>query len=83
MLQEAAVGSCNGGCGGYNNGSYNGGSGYNIGGYTMVVFSALHRQLCWEFRVSHNSVCIISESPLIYMVSYLETLCSQLILLAL
>ena len=51
MLQEAAVGGCNGGCGGYNVGGYNvggyngGGSSYNVGGYTMVAFSTLHKQL--------------------------------------
>ena len=49
VLQEAAVGGCNGGCGGYNVGGYYGGSGYNVGGYAMVVCSTLHKQLCWEF----------------------------------
>ena len=43
-------------------------SGYNVGGYTMVVYSALHKQLCWEFGVSHNCICIISEGPLMYVV---------------
>ena len=63
VLQEAAIGGCNGGCGGYNVGGYYGGGGYNIGSYAMVVCSALHKQLCWEFGVSHNCVCIISEGP--------------------
>ena len=72
MLQEAAVGGCNGG-GGYNVGGCNGGGVYNIGGYTIVACSALHKQLCWEFRVSHNCVCIISEGPLMYVVTCLET----------
>ena len=72
VLQEDAVGGCNGGCGGY-----------NIGGYAMVVCSALHKQLCWEFGVSHNCVCIISEGPLRYVVICLETPCSQKILLLL
>ena len=76
MLQEAAVGGCSGGCGGENVGGYNGGGGYSVGGYTMVVCSALHKQLCWEFGVSHNCVCIISEGPLMYVVTCLETLCS-------
>ena len=57
------------------------GGSYNVGGYTMVVCSTLHKQLCWEFGVSHNCICIISEGPLMYMVTCLETLCSQLILL--
>ena len=61
MLQEAAVGGCNGG--GYNVGGCNGGGGYNVGGYTMVACSTLHKQLCWEFGVNHNCVCIISEPP--------------------
>ena len=81
MLQEAAVGGCSGGHGRYNVGSYNSSSNYSVGGYTMVTFSALHKQLCWEFRVSHNCVCIISEGPLMYIVTCLETFCSQLILL--
>ena len=46
MLQEAVVGGCNGGHGGYKVGGYYGGSSYNVGGYTMVVCSALHKQLC-------------------------------------
>ena len=83
VLQEAAVGGCNGGCSGYNAGSYYGGSGYNVGGYAMVVYSALYKQLCWEFGVSHNCVCIISEGPLMYVVTCLETSCSQKILLIL
>ena len=61
MLQEAAVGDCNGGGGGYNIGGYNvssyiGGSSYNVGGYKMVACSTLHKQLCWEFGVSHNCI---------------------------
>ena len=51
-------------------------AGYNIGGYTMVVCSALHKQLCWEFGVSHNCAWIISEGPLIYVVTCLETICN-------
>ena len=43
----------------------------------MVACSALHKQLYWEFGVSHNCVCIISEGPLIYVVTCLETPCSQ------
>ena len=62
VLQEAAVGGCNAGC-----------SGYNIGGYAMVVCSTLHKQLCWEFGVSYNCVCIISEGPLMYVVTCLGT----------
>ena len=77
VLQEAAVGGCNGGGGGYNIGGYYGGSGYNVGGYTMVVCSALHKQLCWEFGVSHNCVCIISEGPLMYVVTCFGTPCSS------
>ena len=50
---------------------------------TMVLCSALHKQLCWEFGVSHNCICIISEGPLMYVVTCLETLCSQKILLIL
>ena len=76
VLQEAAVGGCNGGCGGYNVGGYYDSSGYNVGGYAIVVCSALHKQLCWEFGVSHNCVCIISEGPLMYVVTCLETPCS-------
>ena len=51
MLQKAMVGGCNGRCGGYNIGGYDG-SGYNIGAYTMVAFSALYKQFCWEFGLS-------------------------------
>ena len=49
----------------------------------MVACSALHKQLYWEFGVSHNCVCIISEGTLMYVVTCLETLCSQKILLIL
>ena len=49
----------------------------------MVAYSALHKQLCWEFGVNHNCVCIISEGPLMYVVTCLESLCSQKILLIL
>ena len=59
------------------------GSGYSVGGYTMVACSALHKQLCWEFGVSHNCICILSEGPLMYVVTCLETPCSQKILLIL
>ena len=45
VLQEAAVGGCNDGRGGYNVGGYYGGGGYNVSSYTMVVCSALHKQL--------------------------------------
>ena len=84
VLQEAAVGGCSGGCsGGGNIGGYNGGGSNSVGGYTMVSCSALHKQLCWEFGVSHNCVCIISEGPLMYVVICLETLCSKKILLIL
>ena len=89
MLQEAAVGGCSISRDGYNIGSYNGGSGYNggggysVGGYTMVACSALHKQWCWQFGVSHNCVCIISEGPLMYVVSCLETPCNQKVLLIL
>ena len=83
VLQEAAVSGCNGGHGSYNVGGYNSGNGYNFGSYTMVAYSAQHNQLCWEFGVSHNCVCIISEGPLVYVMTYLETLCSQKILLIL
>ena len=82
VLQEGAVGGCNSGHGSYNVGVYYGGS-YNTGSYTMVVCSTLHKQLCWEFGVSHNCVCIISEGPLMYVVTCLETPCSQKILLIL
>ena len=93
VLQEAAVGGCNGGRGGYNVGGYNvggynvggyyGSGSFNVGGYAVVVYSALHKQLCWEFGVSHNCVCIISEGPSMYAVTCLETPCSQKILLIL
>ena len=83
VLQEALVGGCNGGCGGYNIGGYYGSGGYIVGGYAMIVCSTLYKQLCWEFGVSHNCVCIISEGPLIYVVTCLETPCSQKILLIL
>ena len=75
MLQEAAVGGCNS-SGGYNSGSYNSDDSYNIGGYTRVVHSTLYKHLCWEFGVSHNCVCIISEGPLMYVVTCLETFCN-------
>ena len=83
VLQEAAVGGWNGGCGGYNIGGYYGSGSYNVDGYAMVVCSALHKQLCWEFGASHNCVCIISEGPLMYVVTCLETPCSQKIILIL
>ena len=78
MLQKAAVGGCNGSGGGgsYNISSYNGGGGYNIGSYTMVACSALYKQLCWEFGVSHNCIHIISQGPLIYVMTCLETFCN-------
>ena len=76
MLQEAAVGGCNGGDGGYNVGGCNSGSGYIAGGYTVVACSALHKQLCWKFTVGHNCVCIISEDLLIYVVTCLEAFCN-------
>ena len=47
----------------------NGSGGYNVGGYIMEAFSALHKQLCWEFGVSHNCVCIMSEGLLINVVT--------------
>ena len=73
MLQEAVVGSCNGGGGSYNIGGYNSGGGsYNVGGYTMVACSALYKQLCWEFGANHNCVCTISEGFLMYVVTCLE-----------
>ena len=81
MLQEAAVGGCNSGGGGHNIGGCNGGGGYNVGSYTIVACSALHKQLYWEFGVSHNCVCIIYEGPLMYVVTCLETPYSQKILL--
>ena len=49
VLQEAAVGGCNGGSVGYNIGGYNGSSGYNIGSYTIVVHSSLYKQLCLDY----------------------------------
>ena len=83
MLQEAAAGGCNDGSGGYKGSGYNVGSGYNIGGYTMIAHRTLHKQLCWEFWVSHNCVCIISEGPLLYFMTCLEILYSQLIFIIL
>ena len=76
MLQEAAVGSYSGGHGSYNVRSYYSGGGYNVGGYTMVACIALHKQLYWEFGVNYNCICIISEGPLMYIVTCLETPCS-------
>ena len=76
MLQEAVVGGCNGGGSGYNIGGCNGGSGYNVGGYTMVAYIALHKQLYWEFGESHHCICIISEGPLMYVVTCLGTFCN-------
>ena len=49
----------------------NSGGSYNVGSYTMVACSTLHKQLCWEFGVSHNCICIISEGPLMYVVTCL------------
>ena len=46
VLQEDAVGGCNGGGGGYNIGGCNSSVGYNVGGYKMVACSAIHKQLC-------------------------------------
>ena len=43
VLQEAEVGGYNGSSSGYNISSYNGGSSYNIGGYTMVAHSTLYK----------------------------------------
>ena len=43
VLQEAAVGGCNGGSGGYNVGSCNDSGSYNVGGCIMVVHSALYK----------------------------------------
>ena len=83
MLQEAAVGGCSGRHGGYNVGGYNGSGSYSVGGYIIVACSALHKQLCWEFGVSHNCVCILSEGSLVYVVTCLETPCSKKILLIL
>ena len=82
MLQEAAVGGYNGSSG-YNIGGYNSGGGYNIGVYTILVHNALHKQSCWEFGVSHDCSYTISKGPLIYVMTCLETLCSQLTLLIL
>ena len=76
VLQEAAVGGCNGSSSSYNIGSCNISGSCNFGGYTMVVCSALHKQLYWEFGVSHNCVCIISEGPLMYVVTCLEIFCN-------
>ena len=76
MLQETAAGSCDGGNGGYNIGGCNSGSSYNIGSYTMVACSTLHKQLHWEFGVSYNCVCSIAEGPLMYVVTCLETFCN-------
>ena len=42
--------------------------------YTIVACSALYKQLCWEFGASHNCVCIVSEGPLMYVVTCLETI---------
>ena len=76
MLQEAAVGGCSGSSGSYNFGGCNGGGGYNISGYTMVACNALHKQLYWEFGVSNNCVCIISDIPFLYVVTCLGTFCN-------
>ena len=46
MLKEAAIGGCNGSGSGYNVGNYNSSGGHNVGGYTMIVRSALYKQLC-------------------------------------
>ena len=61
MLQKAAVCGYNSSNGGYSIGGYNGGGSYNVGGYTMVEHSPFYKQLCWEFGVSHNYVCTISN----------------------
>ena len=42
----------------------------------MIACSALYKQLCWEFGVSHNCVCTISKGPLISIVTCLETFCN-------
>ena len=76
MLQEAAVGGCNGSGGDYNISGCNSGGGYNVSGYTMVACSTLHKQLCWEFGVSYNCVCNISEGPLMYIATCLKTFCN-------
>ena len=73
MLQEAVVGGYNHGGSNYNIAGYNGGGIYNIGDYTMVAWSALYKQLYWEFEVSHNCICIVSKGPLIYIVTCLQT----------
>ena len=71
MPQETAVSSCNGGNDSYNVGGYNGGDIYNVGSYKMVADSPLYKQLCWEVGVSHNYVYIISEGPLMHVVTCL------------
>ena len=73
MLQEAAVGGCNGGGGGYNVHGCNGSGGYSVGNYTMVACSTLYKKLRWEFGLSHSCICIISEGPLMYIVTCLVT----------
>ena len=78
VVQKAVVSGCIGrgsgyNVGGCNIGGYNGRSGYIIGGYTMVACSPLYKQLYWEFGVSYNCFCIISEGPLMYVVTCLET----------
>ena len=84
VLKEAALGGCNGvGGGGYNVSGCNSCGRYNVGGYTMVACSALHKQLCWEFGVSYNCVSIISEGHLMYVMNCLENLWDQKILLIL
>ena len=67
--------SCNGGGSSYNVSDHNGGGGrgYNVGGYTIIVRRALYKQLCWEFDVNHNCICIISEGISMYVVTCLET----------
>ena len=75
------VGGCNSGADDYNIGDYNSSGSYDGYGYTMVAYSALHKQLCWEFGVSLNCVCIISKGPLTYIATCLETLYSQQIVL--
>ena len=72
MLQEATVGGYSGGSG-YNIGSCNGGVSFNVGSFTMVAHSTLRKQLYLEFGVSHNCVCMISEGPLMYVVTCLGT----------
>ena len=51
--------------------------------YFHIVLFIYNKQLYWEFGLSHNCVCIISEGPLMYIVTCLETPCSQKILLIL